>query len=440
MVENLSVTRANSADQTFKIYFNNSLNVEKQANSLYVSSLANDYSNNFKYLEEYLRKNPNSSFAIDTKKGVAVSTTEQLLYAVENNKKPLFYSNSETAETVYLNAKKVLSAIVSDNMSDLEKSTKIFDWLSSSFNLNLYANKTLNGYDYVDANISVYGIRQDFYLEGIFLNLTNSNIGGFDGEFYLGNKNATSQSLAKAYSLLCGIEGITTISVHGTYENNETTYNHSWNKIYLSTTSNNNDKNWYNVDIVSSTANINYLNVNNSTKVTTHTYFLVTDSFMQNLLNTTENSNIISLNYAAKILATTNYNYYSNSNFALTQKQIKDIADISYSVQYSGFEYVKEYSTETSYQKYANSGFGNLQAYILNVLMYAKYNSLKSFEFSFNWVDNGNEAYISADTLTYINSIAISANNNYLFSISASSAKSILDSANERTIVIITYA
>ena len=334
------------------MYYKNALNVEKtretyssildfaENNNLVNFSLtSSDYKNTFSYLDDATRRSSHSRFAIDAKQEMLVETTEQLLQAVEFGYKPKFYGNSYTAKTVYDNAKEVLVYIIPTNMTDTQKVTKIFDWISYAFNLNLYAQKNIKDVSFIDLDVSEYGLRQDFYLEGIFLNILNPANGNSDGEFYLGNSSATSNSYAKAFSLLCSIEGIETISVHGTYNNKP----HHWNKVYV-------DNSWYNVDITLSDNKI--LTETSAISASSHAYFLVSDTAifyettqaendgLQQVVRLTENTSSISDALNDKIRANNNYNYYANSSFGLTEQQVKSILQPNYTP--TAFEYTKQ--------------------------------------------------------------------------------------------------
>lgn len=327
--------------EIFKIEYTNVLDVKKEGKNLI--SLPNDYSNDFKYLSQYLRRGENSIFAIDSYPEMEVTTTEQLLMAVQYGRKPVFVGNSTDAETVYNNAKKVLIAIASQNMTDYEKSTAIFDWISYAYNFNDAARNKIGSDGFIQqASLAEYGKKKEFYLEGIFLDLNNINSENFDGEFYLGERNATSESFAKAYTLLCGIEGIKTRKVNGTisYGTPANKVLHSWNKVYLSPL-NNGQFNWYNVDITNSDMKYGLRNqsgsyifdVDNSYAYSSHMFYLVTDAFLSGELDygpTTSSPLAATINQTSNSIlnenmsATTSFNYYANTTFKLTTQDIRN--------------------------------------------------------------------------------------------------------------------
>lgn len=379
--------------QIFRLYYENALDVEKIDTDQNFIEIATDYSNIYKYLDLYSRRSGSSLFAIDSLPEMNVSTTEQLVMAVQYGRKPNFVGDSEIVETVYENAKDVLRAIIHNNMTELEKVTAIFDWLEYAYNLNYHSNRILSGDSTIEGTLSDYGNRKEYYLEGIFLGLYDSNSGGFDGEFYLGNKNATSESFAKAFTLLCGIEGIESRKVNGTITysldssgNKTNTVSHAWNKVYISTSSNESAKAWYALDITYSDNRFVAYSSSECYNYSSHLYFLVTDSFLNSSLRLEENELVI---YPS---AVTNYDYYANSSFSMSIENLYSIAPKdNLGSNITDFTYGKKFETNAQnlYQIYSmTSEYSQLQAYVMNAIMYAKYlqldvnaSNMSSFEF-----------------------------------------------------------
>ena len=418
--------------QIFRLYYENALDVDKIDTETNFIQISTDYGNDYKYLDLYSRRSDSSLFEIDSLPEMNVSTTEQLLMAVQYGRKPNFVGNSENAELVYENAKDVLRAIINNNMTDLEKVTAIFDWLEYAYNLNYYSNMILSDNVLVEGSLSDYGNRKEYYLEGIFLDLNNSAIGGFDGEFYLGNKNATSESFAKAFTLLCAIEGIETRKVNGTYtyslDGQNISISHAWNKVYLDTSSDLDNKVWYSLDITYSDNRFVPYNIRECYNYSSHLYFLVTDSFLNSSLNLEETE----IMYYPS--ATSYYDYYSNTSFNMTVDEINstitgagnNIADFVYSKEF-------ESNSQNKYQLYAlTSEYSQLQAYVMNAILYAKHlqlnvnsSSRSSFEFRVSNNDIGGATLPSNATIQsivttvnqyYSNSIGdyVQANVNYV--------------------------
>ena len=414
ILENFNLVHESNS-QIFALYYENKLNQEKVDNVESTIKTTTDYGTTFTYLANFGRRSSTSTFAIDNKKEVAVSSTEQLLQAVQSNKKPKFTSNSAVAKTVYSNARAVLSAINTDEMTDLQKVTNIFNWLEYAYQLNYASNSNIVAGVLNPVDLEVYGLRKDYYLEGIFLGLNNSSSGGYDGEFYLGNRTATSESYSKAFTLLCAIEGIQSVVVNGTIsytrQGATTLIKHEWNKVYLSTTEDSADAKWFALDITNSDNKINRSNINSSYEISSHIYFLTTDKFLQDNLKTTEMSHLISEDYNLEHYCETSYDYYENSYFGLTKQELNetildygntgsDLNNLDYVFKYSK-KFISDYTSETGagYEKYTNSGFSQLQAYIANGIIYAEHQrrlaeakgqnaEYTSFEFRFPNVTN----------------------------------------------------
>lgn len=167
------------------------------------------------------------TFAID-KDGVdevVVNNTEQLFMAVQYGARPVFSDPNSVAAKVYNNAREVLKEINnSDNLTDYQKALNIYTYLGNNVKYDYVL------YEYMaarrDFSIRSFGNYSAFYLEGVFLDLDN--------------QYAVCDGLAKAYTLLCRIEGIECFKVNGevvTVRNSnpdrETGENHAWNKVKI---------------------------------------------------------------------------------------------------------------------------------------------------------------------------------------------------------------
>ncbi|MFA6866082.1 MAG: transglutaminase domain-containing protein [Clostridia bacterium] len=124
---------------------------------------------------------------------------------------------------MYESAKLIAKQILTDNMSDYEKVLAIHDYivLNATYDHNIVeAGLTTEESTAYDA----------FYLEGVFND-------GF----------AVCSGLSRAFTLLCGIEGIKTIVATGTASGG----GHAWSKVLLDIDKTDNDyiKKWYIVDI-----------------------------------------------------------------------------------------------------------------------------------------------------------------------------------------------
>ncbi len=388
-LKDFSIVSHTTNNNIFNLSYKNALDEAKIKSTLVdnVSKITEDYGNKFVYLSDNARRNNSTVFNIDRREQFAyVTTSEQLIQVVQAGKQPIFIGNSQDAEAVYNNAKSVLLAIVNDKMTDVEKTTAIFDWLEYALTLDLQSTKKLdNGY-LVDADISEYGLKEHFYLESIFGDIRSESNGGGDGEFYLGTKLATSESYSKAFALMCAIEGIDCVIVNGEYQYtiSPTTYtkSHKWNKVYLSTSSNETDKRWYNVDLTFSDNRLTMegreISKDRSYGKSTHEYFLVSDNTMQSNnsriqgLNFVDKNYIKSKSYSDNRIANSHFDYYANNTFGLS---LAELGETAYNLGVaSEFKYAKLFDSAYDYQSYPTTQqFGARQNYILNNLLYANH-------------------------------------------------------------------
>lgn len=385
-LETLSVT--SNSNNIFLLQFKNKFNTTKVEYTKANAYTNTNYGNSFKFIDLYSRKSATGVFAIDSKPEMVVTTTEQLLQAVQHGFKPLFVGESSLAEQVYANAKKVLSAIVTNNMTDLEKATAIFDWLEYAFDLTYY---NISGQNYLSGTVEEsglggveYKLLKSYYLEGIFENIVIDS----NGKVVVESNLATSASYSKAFALLCSIEGISTTVVNGTYQyfdihtqQNEKA-NHVWNKILLQT-SQDEPKQWFNVDLTFSDNRIYFGGLTSGYGMSSHLYFLVTDAFMKENVTIIDGdeTNLISSTYQSDRVCSTSFDYYNNSTFNMTGKEIAQTIS-NYKVNmsdsnddYTIDDYAKLFNKDINYQQYNTSDLGKFELYLLNMLIYAKFNA-----------------------------------------------------------------
>lgn len=361
----------NQQNNIFRLIYNNKLDDNAYTTNEY-AQVALDYGNKFNYLLDYERRSEKSYFNIDYLPSAEVSTSEQLVQVVQYGYKPNFVLVDSNAEKVYNNAKTVLRAICGANMSDYEKATKIFDWLMYAYNIDNMATSKMEGDVIVALDKQDYAKRQEFYLEGVFLNISQND----SGEFEFTTRYATSESLSKAFTLMCAIEGIETRKVNANYINDSP---FSFNKIYLGAT-NESDKLWYAVDIANSD---NYNNKN----VASHLYYMVDGSRL--------NSSILEYEYIDTPAVTNNLDYYTNFTFNLTKEQINLAINADGTANIGDYNsedisYLREFDKTIDY-KYTPliEGDSALNKYLFNCFVYCKYylcyandNKTASFEFT----------------------------------------------------------
>ena len=152
-------------------------------------------------------------------KTAVVSTSDQLFFAVEQGYKPVPVPGS-AAERIYEKALDVCRTYIDDDMTDAEKVHVIYDWMGKNVVYDYSAADEMSG---VNVNSDAYNAFYKyncFFLEGVF----------DDGV-------AVCNGIAKAVTLLCGIENITCLKVGGTSRG----VKHAWNKVFV-------DGVWYVVD------------------------------------------------------------------------------------------------------------------------------------------------------------------------------------------------
>ena len=188
-----------------------------------------DYEIDAQYILPYETATPTErTFAIDEVglDEVVVNNTEQLFMAVQYGARPVFSDPDSVAAKVYNNAREVLKQINnSDDLTDYQKALNIYSYLGNNVKYDYVL------YEYMTAlrNFSIrsFGNYSAFYLEGVFLDLEN--------------QYAVCDGLAKAYTLLCRMEGIECFKVNGEVITNrnenpsrEVGENHAWNKVKIS--------------------------------------------------------------------------------------------------------------------------------------------------------------------------------------------------------------
>ena len=199
--------------------------LEKADKNSYDKAIKELYSKNDKFNVKYASNDEVSTraFPIDSlEKEVLVYNTEQLFMAVQYGAKPIFLDENDSeykeeysvVETVYNNAKSELEKInTSDSLSDYAKALNIYRYLCQNV---VYDYVTYNYMEIKDDfSVFTFGSFSCFYLEGVF--------------FDLNNQYAVCDGIAKAYTLMCRIEGIPSVKVNGVVNG----YNHAWNKVGL---------------------------------------------------------------------------------------------------------------------------------------------------------------------------------------------------------------
>lgn len=159
-------------------------------------------------------------FAINkVEKQASVRLSEELYLAVERGVRPVPIAGS-SAYTIYETAKQVLRQIIDDDMNDYQKVHAMYDYLGKYVTYDWDINTKMSGIKPSDDDYNKFYTYRQFYLEGVFI----------DGV-------AVCNGIAKAMSLMCGIEGITCYKIKGESSGGA----HAWTKVKI-------EDNWYVVD------------------------------------------------------------------------------------------------------------------------------------------------------------------------------------------------
>lgn len=224
---------------------------------------------------------------------ISVSTSNQLVYALEKGLQPICETGSP-AETVLNQAKQVLRTIITDNMTEYEKLEAIYNWLVLEVE---YDNKAANTQSILEESIKY----DAWYAEGVF-----------------NNGKAVCDGIAKAAIILIKLENIPVVRVTG----NE----HAWNKVYL-------NNNWYGFDATQGGILIQSSRI----EIVSYTNFLFTDSWKTAQGYTSSDNNSITAN--------TVFDYYDNTNITTNYDiLINSNAEFVYLLQY-----IDSYSSSTKY-------------------------------------------------------------------------------------------
>lgn len=176
----------------------------------------------------------------------SVTTTDQLYRVLEMGYRPVFDDDTCRAKKYYDYARTLLTKIIDDDMTDVEKAHAIYDWIM----WRVYYNNAVTSINKISKAVT-YGA---FYIEGV---LTDEN--------YL----AVCDGMSKTYSLLCNMEGLPCRRIAGTAGTGGSKGGHAWNKVCV-------DGSWYIVDCTwgDTAATVD----DKSQELATHAYFLKTDS------------------------------------------------------------------------------------------------------------------------------------------------------------------
>ena len=203
---------------------------------------------------------PDTSLPCDSfTKTITVTSSNQLFRALSNFYKPIIPNDKPIIQEIYDTARAILLEICDNEMTEYEKVLAIYDWIITNVAYDdvLYQmsgdTKAYNGY----------------YLEGAIL-----------------DNKAVCDGKSKAFSLLCGMEGIRSIRVTGIANqpaNPSDVSGHAWNKVLIDAPSRNvlgdivydGVREWYVIDTTWGDKGIISGGVSKENLM--HNYFMLTD-------------------------------------------------------------------------------------------------------------------------------------------------------------------
>lgn len=235
----------------------------------------------------------------NVKHTLEVSTSNQLVYALEKGLNPVCKSGS-AAEKVYNKAKEILRSICSDTMDNKTKAQAIYEWLALNVSYDHYAADNFEDAVY---NWHKY---DSWFAEGVFF-----------------NNKAVCDGYCKAFVILAQIENIPCVRVTGN--------KHAWNKIQI-------EGNWFEIDATHADTTISVSGTNY--EFLNYSYFLFKSSDRPDYTTT---------NYQ-ELVCNTAYDYFANAVYGTAPNQFSLL--VSSKTQYnkiknkvSGFSTDKPYYT-----------------------------------------------------------------------------------------------
>ncbi|MBQ9276223.1 MAG: hypothetical protein IJ226_01350 [Clostridia bacterium] len=197
--------------------------------------------------------------ADDFAETLLVKNSNQLAHALTWGYKPTFEANASGAklQALYNKAREVLLTYISADMTELEKVGIINDWLVNEVDYD-YATAAYNGSDGIKYNA--------YYLEGVF-----------------NDRRAVCDGKSKAFSLLCGMEGIRAMRIigsAGTSANSAEWGGHAWNKVLVDADGDG-VREWFVVDTTWNDTALPQTAPHEVPEILTYRYFLVTDEAIE---------------------------------------------------------------------------------------------------------------------------------------------------------------
>ncbi len=194
-------------------------------------------------------------FAIESiSRGAVAHGSDELYFIIESGFRPIIEDVSSPAGRMYNKAKDVLRRIIDDSMSDYDKVHAITDYLNGEVTYDYAVAKYESELLGSAAYSSVYPFNS-FFLEGVF----------DDGV-------AVCNGLAKAFVVLCGIEGIRSVKIQGYTSPLSKSGRHAWNKASVG-------GEWYGIDTTWDNVQAEIDGV--KTRLASHTYAFLTSERLE---------------------------------------------------------------------------------------------------------------------------------------------------------------
>lgn len=291
------------------------------------------------------------------------SVTEQgfdLLDIVSiQGKYPDFTGVSADIKSSFEKAIKILDRYITNDMTDAQKVLAIHDYLAYyvEYDYDLYV-RYLSNEELTDED------DKSFEITGVFL-----------------ERVAVCDGFAKAFMLMCGIEGIPAMYVRGTSSRGGTEVMHAWNKVKL-------DGVWYNID----TTLDKYLfvvNNNTTTPVVNHGLYLKSDSTYSLYGGYKENSAQEQV-FIVSASGNVDYDYYSN-------RTISYLDDTSYTVN-NEQELLDLFTLVKSKKKAVGAVEVKLNFYDSRERLNVESEFSSAIENAYKKVSNANFSYKAGDT------------------------------------------
>ena len=236
---------------------------------------------------------------------MAVYNSESLWWALEHNYLPVFPAKNTKAEAFYEEAKSILREIISDDMTDYEKTLAIFEYLVDRVYYDYDAYNAIGNKNDSEEQKRHRANNACYFLEGVF-------------EY----NRAVCDGKSKAFVLLCRIEGIECVRDWGS-SYNEGEAGHAWNYVKINGT-------WYMVDTTAGDVATTISGTGVKAEIVDYSYFLcpvntykknsgydddcyIYSGIWDTMLSENNNNASISKNYFDHDVSDTRYDFIINS-------------------------------------------------------------------------------------------------------------------------------